>query len=138
MIRLKLLHRGTAICGALLAASLSGCAASGGRSTDAGAELARDLGPTSQLVTGYVGQQMTEQDRGRVRLALDTNANNQPTAWQGPQGRQFKVTPVRTFNGDGGARCRDFDTQATIDGRHQKIRGTACRQADGSWRPLAD
>ena len=124
--------------GALLGAILSGCTTSGGGGTGADADPGRDLGPASQLVTGYIGQQMTDQDRGRVRLALDTNGNNQSTAWQGPQGRQYKVTPVRTFSGDGGARCRDFDTQATIDGRHQKIRGTACREPDGSWRPLAD
>lgn len=121
--------------GALVAVTLAGCASPGGTGD---ADVARDLGPSSQLVTGYIGQQMTEQDRGRVRLALDTNGNNQPTAWQGGQGRTYKVTPIRTFDSERGVRCRDFDTQATIDGRHQKIRGTACRQPDGSWRPLTD
>ena len=120
----------------LLAAALAGCATTGGTS---GGDGARDLGPSSQLVPGLIGQQMTEQDRGRVKLALDNNSNNQSTAWQGAQGRNsYKVTPVRTFSEGDGTRCRDFDTQATIDGRHQRIRGTACRQADGSWRPLSD
>jgi surface antigen len=122
--------------GVLLAVALGGCTTGGGGATGTGD--ARDLGPAGQLVGGYVGQQMSDQDRGRVRLALDTSANNQPTSWQGEQGRSFKVTPVRTFTGEGGTRCRDFDTQTTVDGRHQKIRGTACRQPDGSWRPLAD
>ena len=118
----------------LLALALAGCATTGG--TTGGT---RDLGPTGQLVPGLIGQQMTEQDRSRVRLALDTNANNQPTAWQGARGSaSYKVTPVRTFSEAQGTRCRDFDTQATIDGRHQRIRGTACRQPDGSWRPLSD
>ena len=123
--------------GALLVAALAGCATPGGTTT--GADTARDLGPTSQLVPGFIGQQMSEQDRGRVRLALESNGNNQPSAWQGASGRtSYKVIPIRTFNESGATRCRDFDTQATIDGRHQKIRGTACRQSDGSWRPLAD
>jgi surface antigen len=122
--------------GALLVAALAGCNTPGGTT---GADTARDLGPASQLVPGFIGQQMSDQDRGRVRLALESNSNNQSSAWQDASGRtSYKVTPIRTFNESGGARCRDFDTQATIDGRHQKIRGTACRQSDGSWRPLAD
>ena len=122
-------------CGTLLLATLAGCSTTGGGASEATA--ARDLGPPSELVTGYIGQQMSDQDVGRVRLALDGNGNNQPAVWQGAQGRTFKVTPIRTFN-SGGSQCRDFDTQAKIDGRHQKIRGTACRQPDGSWRPLRD
>jgi surface antigen len=122
--------------GALLVAAVAGCTTPGGTP---GADTARDLGPTSQLVPGFIGQQMSEQDRGRVRLALESNSNNQSSAWQGASGStSYKVTPIRTFNESGGTRCRDFDTQAAIDGRHQKIRGTACRQSDGSWRPLAD
>jgi surface antigen len=133
--------RGTTgpLAGTLLAAALAGCATPGGSTSTGATGAARDLGPTSQLVTGYIGQQMTEQDRGRVRLALEDNGNYQSTTWQGAQGRvAYKVTPIRTFSSDGSTRCRDFDTQATIDGRHQKIRGTACRQPDGSWRPLTD
>jgi len=126
------------ILGAVLA-GLSGCASIGGGGDAGGDEPSRALGSTDQLVPGYVGQQMTAPDRDRVRLALEQNGNYEPTAWQGGQrGTLFRVTPVRTFDGAGGSRCRDFDTQATIDGRHQKIRATACRQVDGSWRPLSD
>lgn len=123
------------VLGALLAGA-AGCASTGG---GGGSEPARTLGSADQLVPGYIGQQMSEQDRQRVRLALERSGNYEPTAWQGGQrGTLFRVTPVRTFDGAGGSRCRDFDTQATIDGGHQKIRATACRQSDGSWRPLAD
>jgi len=127
------------VLGALLA-GLTGCASMSG-SDDAGRSAPpRALGSTDQLVPGYVGQQMAAPDRERVQLALERNGNYEPAAWQGGQSGTtlFRVTPVRTFDGTGGNRCRDFDTQATIDGRLQKIRGTACRQADGSWRPLAD
>jgi surface antigen len=129
-------RRAACIGAAFVAGTLIGCTTPGG---GVATDTARDLGPTSQLVTGYIGQQMTEEDRARVRLALDNNSNNQSTAWQGgPAHTPYKVTPIRTFNEAGGVRCRDFDTQATIDGRHQRIRSTACRQSDGAWRPLAD
>jgi surface antigen len=136
MMRHRIPRPAAGALGALLLAALAGCTTPGGTT---GADTARDLGPTSQLVPGLIGQQMSEQDRSRVRLALESNGNNQSSAWQGAAGRtSYKVTPIRTFNESGGARCRDFDTQATTDGRHQRIRGTACRQSDGSWRPLAD
>lgn len=126
------------VLGALLA-GLTGCASIGGGGDGGGSEPARALGSADQLVPGYVGQQMAAQDRERVLLALERNGNYEPAAWQGGQaGTLFRVTPVRTFDGTGGSRCRDFDTQATIEGRLQKIRATACRQADGSWRPLSD
>ncbi len=136
MSRRRSLAPAAAALATLLALALAGCITTGGTT---GGDGSRDLGPTSQLVPGLIGQQMAEQDRSRVQLALESNSNNQSTAWQGAQGRtSYKVTPVRTFSESGGARCRDFDTQATIDGRHQRIRGTACRQPDGSWRPLSD
>jgi surface antigen len=122
--------------GTLLTALLAGCASTG---DDAPGPASRELGSTGQLVDGYIGQQMTDDDRNRVRRALEETGDNRSSTWQGGQGRvSYKVTPVRTFAGAGGSRCRDFDTQASIDGRHQKIRGTACRQPDGSWRPLTD
>ena len=122
--------------GAVLAATLAGCATTGGGD---GTSAPRELGLPDQLVPGSIGQQMTEQDRARIRFALDGNGNYEPSAWQDAEGRVvYRVTPIRTFNGAGGSRCRDFDTQATVDGRLQKIRSTACQQVDGSWRPLAD
>lgn len=30
--------------------------------------------------------------------------------------------------------CRDYESTMTIDGRAQKVTGTACLQADGTWR----
>ncbi len=32
------------------------------------------------------------------------------------------------------ANCREYESTTTIDGRPQKIVGTACLQPDGSWR----
>ena len=32
------------------------------------------------------------------------------------------------------AQCREYESATTIDGRPQKVVGTACLQPDGSWR----
>ena len=109
---------------------LGGCAGTGG--SGAG------YGSAEQIVPGAIGQQMSAQDRQQVRDALDRGTNNQPVAWRSAKtGTDYRVTPIRSFVGDGGARCRDFDTQATLDGRFQKIRTTACRSGDG-WQPVLD
>lgn len=45
-------------------------------------------------------------------------------------------TPVRQGSavvGDG-ARCREFSVSTTIGGQPERTVGTACQQADGSWR----
>jgi len=138
------LHR-AGLLGAALATLLAGCATRGG---DSGAprelapatarESAAEVGPSEPLVPGSIGQQMTDADLARVRVALDRNGNYEPAIWQGAlNGVVYRVTPVRTFTGDGGKRCRDFDTQAAIAGRFQKIRATACVGPDGGWRRLA-
>ena len=119
---------------ALAAATLvlGGCAGTGGPGGES-------YGSAEQIVPGAIGQQMSAQDRQQVRDALDRGTNNQPVAWRSAKtGTDYRVTPIRSFVGDGGARCRDFDTQATIDGRYQKIRTTACRSSDGSWQPVLD
>ena len=34
----------------------------------------------------------------------------------------------------GGAPCREFSVTTTIGGQPERTLGTACQQADGSWR----
>ena len=36
--------------------------------------------------------------------------------------------------GRGSGPCRDYSSEAIIDGRRQTVHGTICRQADGSWK----
>lgn len=111
---------------------LGGCAGTGGPG-------GTSYGSAEQIVPGAIGQQMGAPDRQQVRDALERGTNNQPVSWRGAQAKtDYRVTPIRSFAGDGGMRCRDFDTQATIDGRYQKIRSTACRKADGTWQPVLD
>lgn len=33
--------------------------------------------------------------------------------------------------------CREYDTEITVEGRRQAMRGTACRQPDGRWRVIS-
>jgi hypothetical protein len=48
-----------------------------------------------------------------------------------PPQRIGTVAPIR---GDSRAECREFQQNIMIGGQPQKAYGTACRQADGTWK----
>jgi surface antigen len=43
--------------------------------------------------------------------------------------------PIRTYDSGTGP-CREYTMNAVIGGRAERVVGTACRQADGSWRNI--
>jgi surface antigen len=43
------------------------------------------------------------------------------------------VVPTRTYASAQGP-CREYTMDAVVGGRPENVYGTACRQADGSWR----
>ncbi len=89
------------------------------------------------LAGGYVGRQMDPADHACVGRTLEHTPTGQTVAWQNPQnGAQYRVTPTGNFQGSNGQPCRNFTTQAVIDGRNQDVAGTACRQPDGSWKTV--
>lgn len=85
-------------------------------------------------VGGAVGRSMDEQDRLKTAHALETVRTGVPARWTNPDtGHRYAVTPTRTID-QGGTPCREYTVDASIGGRAEKVYGTACRQADGSWR----
>lgn len=82
---------------------------------------------------GYVGKQMDENDRWHAYQALEKNPTGQTSNWHNPDtGYDYAVTPTRTYQ-SGSTPCREYVTEAWIDGKREEVRGTACRQPDGSW-----
>jgi surface antigen len=89
------------------------------------------------LAGGYVGRQMDPADHACVNRTLENTPTGQTVAWHDPQkDSSYWVTPTGNYQGPGGQPCRNFTTQAVIDGQTQQVAGTACRQPDGSWRTL--
>ncbi|MEO5342345.1 MAG: RT0821/Lpp0805 family surface protein [Gammaproteobacteria bacterium SHHR-1] len=84
-------------------------------------------------IGGAIGQNMDDTDRLKTQRALERARTDETSSWTNPDtGHRYQVTPTRTYN-QGGRACREYTTRAYIDGRKEVIRGTACRQADGSW-----
>ncbi len=87
-------------------------------------------------IGGNIGRTMDNNDRMRIAQALESQPINAPTRWVNPDNRNvYTVVPIRTYDSGTGP-CREYTMDAVIGGRAERVVGTACRQADGSWRNI--
>jgi surface antigen len=85
-------------------------------------------------IGGSVGQSMAESDKRKLGHTLENVRTNVPSRWKNPDtGIEYVVVPTRTYDATTGP-CRDYTVDAVIAGGREKVSGTACRQADGSWQ----
>lgn len=92
------------------------------------------------LIGGSIGSGLTDGDR-RMALeaeyrALEYTPAGQPVKWQGSNsghsGEVVAAQPYRVGSQD----CRQYTQSVSLDGQNRSAKGTACRNADGSWTPL--
>jgi len=89
------------------------------------------------FIGGAIGRSMDETDRMKSQQALESNRTQQASSWSNPDnGNQYTVTPTRTYTADSGQACREYTTEAVVDGKKELLTGTACRQADGTWKAV--
>jgi surface antigen len=82
---------------------------------------------------GQIGKTMDKVDQMQMQRALETAPVGRPVTWSNPDtGYRYSVEPTRTYYRER-LPCREYTTKAIIDGRTQTIRGSACRQPDGTW-----
>ena len=87
------------------------------------------------LVGGAIGNWMDRVDQGCVGQVLEHAQTGQPVQWSNPDnGARYTVTPVKTYQAQGGTYCREYTAAANVAGQMQQVYGTACRQPDGSWQ----
>jgi surface antigen len=85
-------------------------------------------------IGGSIGRSMDEVDRLRAAQTLETVRTGVSSRWRNPDtGYRYSMTPTRTWDRSG-TPCREYVIDAEVGGDTQQIYGTACRQADGSWR----
>jgi surface antigen len=81
---------------------------------------------------------MSAQDQGYYEGAAGKAAAapvGQQITWYNPQsGNQGTITPVREGRSSDGSACREYQQTVTIGGKTTQAYGTACKQADGSWK----
>ncbi len=89
------------------------------------------------IVGSEIGRSMDEQDRRLAAqaeyAALEEGPSDRPRRWRNPDnGRYGDIVPGRPYK-RASLDCRDYTHTIYIDGRPQSMRGTACRNPDGTW-----
>jgi surface antigen len=88
------------------------------------------------LLGSHIGKRMDEADRLKAAQVLEQNNTGKSTTWRNPDtGAEYTVTPTRTYEANAQP-CREFTVDAMVDGKPGQVKGTACRQADGSWKEM--
>ena len=150
-----------AMLSALMAVAVAGCSTKQEQGTAVGAVAGGLLGSAvgkgnGKIVGGLVGavaggiigseigRRMDQRDRILAEQAemeaFRGERYDVPYRWRNPDnGRYGEVVPGpyyrRAYSG-GYWDCRDYRHTVYIDGRPEVMRGTACRQPDGSWRTI--
>ena len=119
--------------GAIVGGLIGGAAGRGPGAVVAGAII-------GGLVGGSIGASLDEADRQRAYYAemeaLERGRSGAPVAWRNPDsGHYGTVIPGEPYLRSG-RNCREYTHTIYIDGRPQTARGVACREPDGSWRPI--
>lgn len=88
-----------------------------------------------------LGRQLDDNDRRLAAeadfVALESGVAGVTREWHNAtSGRRGQVTPGPAYAVNQYT-CRDFVDQVVVEGRKETRRSTACRQPDGSWRPIS-
>jgi surface antigen len=114
------------------AGALLGAQFGSGRGQLAAVALGTALGGATAY---WLSEGMDGNDRQVVNYALENSYDGQQLPWRNNQsGREFAVTPTRTYQQPSGQYCREFTTDIMVGGKKEQGYGTACRQPDGAWK----
>lgn len=91
------------------------------------------------LAGGAVGNALDQADREHAwraqQASMETARTGETTTWQNPDsGNSGTYTPQRTYQNADGQYCREFQQTISVGGETESAYGTACRQADGTWK----
>ncbi len=93
------------------------------------------------IVGNEIGRSLDARDRELARQAeydaWERGPSRQPVRWSNPSNGRYGEVIVEDFYYRGPSRCRDFVHRVYIDGRPQTMRGTACRNPDGTWTQVS-
>lgn len=92
------------------------------------------------VLAGPLGAGLNDAARSKAAdaeyRALEGGQTGVPVAWRVSETVFGSVVPQQPFS-VGPANCRRYSHSVTVSGQTRAASGTACRQEDGSWRPLA-
>jgi surface antigen len=89
------------------------------------------------IVGSEIGRSMDRQDRLLAQRAeydaFERGRSGEVVVWRNPDNDRYgEIVPMESYR-RGTLDCRDYEHRVYIDGRRQILRGTACRNPDGTW-----
>jgi surface antigen len=119
--------------GGATAGGLIGAALHGGPLGIIGGALAGGL--AGGAIGDFLDGRDKQQQQQAASRAMETAPSNSSVAWKNPDsGHSGTVTPVRTYQNSNGQYCREYQQTVNIGNQQHQAYGTACREADGSWK----
>jgi surface antigen len=114
----------------------------------AGAQFGKGTGKLAAVAGGAllgaflgseIGSSLDKADKmyaGQAEQKAHSAPVGQKISWNNPDsGHSGSFTPVREGRDTAtGQTCREYKQTVNVDGRTQEATGTACQQADGSWK----
>jgi surface antigen len=93
------------------------------------------------LIGNRIGAAMDEEDRRLAyeaeMAALEQGQVGAPYGWRNPGSGRYGNIVAGPVYVQRGSRCRSYTHTVYITGRPEVVRGTACRNPDGSWTALS-
>jgi surface antigen len=92
------------------------------------------------VIGSNIGRRLDQRDRELARRAeydaWDHGPPGRPMRWRNPDNGHYGEVIAEGPYQRGGLDCRDYVHKVWIDGRPEQMRGTACRNPDGTWTPV--
>jgi surface antigen len=89
------------------------------------------------IVGNEIGRKLDDRDRLLAREAefeaWERGPPGRPVKWRNPDNGRYGEIVADDYYERQGRRCRNFYHRVYIDGRAETMRGTACRNGDGTW-----
>ncbi|MBX9592480.1 MAG: glycine zipper 2TM domain-containing protein [Hyphomonadaceae bacterium] len=93
------------------------------------------------IVGNEIGRSLDARDRELARQAeydaWERGPPGRPVRWRNHDNGHYGEIIAEDYYERGHARCRNFVHKVWIDGRPQAMRGTACRNPDGTWSQVS-
>ena len=130
--------------GAATGAIIGGALGYGLGKGHANKELATAFGLFVGAIIGdRLGAQLDERDQmiaaQNMQYSMEMTPDGTISEWENPNsGHAGSTYPTQTYYRDDGTPCREFTSTVMIGGKEEDAYGTACRQADGSWKIVSD
>jgi len=123
-----------ALSGALIGSTIGGTAGDRVAATVAGAAI-------GGLIGNRIGAAMDDEDRRLAYQAqidaLEQSAPGAPVGWLNPSSGRYGNIVTGPVYLQRGLHCRGYTHTVYIDAKPQISRGTACRNADGTWTAIS-